>query len=385
MKRPKLSLPILMLVGILLALGLTACSSGGADAPRGRWLSLLAQIPDTERSREEVTMNDHARIRQFFDIERPAIDADEDELFEYLQELALSQPGISFAEIYGLSHGPLPLLELRTELGFTIADVDIDASAGRVPIPYQIVKGRFSEDAVVEALRTDPSFSDILEEASYDGIVYYHWGYEGFDPERITAVRPLGRGHQLTVVDDVVSWTLSVEGIEEMIDARQDAGPSLADSEDYQLLAQALDEMDTYTAFFSSDTTDLAATSWRSRVPEGASLDDLALEFALVPYVAFASGGGWDEDGQFTAVVLAHADEASAEENVTLLRMRIREAAAMYIAGRFIGEPSSLWDTLLTKVQIDRSGKVVMAKLHGDPERSTLWRTLSFESLLIHE
>ena len=83
MKRPNLSLPTLMLVGILLALGLTACSSGGEDKPEGRWLSLLSLIPDTERSRDELIMTDHARIREVFDIDRPAIDADEDELLEY--------------------------------------------------------------------------------------------------------------------------------------------------------------------------------------------------------------------------------------------------------------------------------------------------------------
>lgn len=369
MKSSKPSLSIRMLVGGLLALILAACSSGGNEVPEGRWISLLSLIPDTERSREEVTMSDHARIRDLFDIDRPAINADEDELVEYLQEIALSQPGISFAEIYGLSHSPLPLLELRTELGFTVADVDIDASAGRVPIPYQIVIGRFGEDVVVEALRTDLSFSDILEEASYDGIAYYHWGYEGFDPDRITAVRPLGRGHQLTVVDGMVSWTILLEDMENMIDAGLGNGPSLADSEDYQLLAEALDEMDTYTAFFSFDSSDLAAASWRSHVPEGASLDDLALEVALVPYIAFATGTGRDEDGQFTAIALVHDGEDSAEENVTRLRERIREAGSMFIAGRFVGETPPLWSDVLGDVQIERDGKVVMAKLYGGPER----------------
>ena len=49
----------------------------------------------------------------------------------------------------------------------------------------------------------------------------------------------------------------------------------------------------------------------------------------LCPYEAFATGAGKDENGRYMALVLTHAADASAEENVGLLRRIIEEEGSV--------------------------------------------------------
>ena len=50
----------------------------------------------------------------------------------------------------------------------------------------------------------------------------------------------------------------------------------------------------------------------------------------LHPYDAFASGAGKDENGHYMALALVHAADASAEENVGLLRRIIEEEGSAF-------------------------------------------------------
>ena len=79
----------------------------------------------------------------------------------------------------------------------------------------------------------------------------------------------------------------------------------------------------------------------------------------LRPYEAFATGAGKDENGHYMALVLVHADDASAEENVGLLRRIIEE------------EGSVLYDISWSDyIDVERSeihaeGRALLAKLRG--------------------
>ena len=385
---------IVVVAGLSLLALLLLRTPGGEEAPQGRWLSLLALIPDTERSRREVTMNDYVQVRALFDIAQPAEGYDEDALADYITAFYTATRGTWPARLLVDSNRiPSALMDLHTELGFTIADADFDIFAGgsllatdvepgnQEPI-YQVVRGRMSEQSVQEAMRTDPSFSDLLEEASHGGVDYFHWGYEGVDVTRATSVRPLGQGRQLAIRDDAVFWTKFVEDMEDMIDASRNKQSSLADSEDYQLVANALDALGTFSASLSSDTSLLVAAMWEER---DATIDDLVPELALAPYTLVATGRGLDSTGPFTAVVLAHDDADGAAENVVRLRERIDAAGQMFSDERNVGDPIPRWSEQIDSAEIVQNGRLLTAKLYDTEGNLSNFRFVPFDTLLIHE
>ena len=78
-------------------------------------------------------------------------------------------------------------------------------------------------------------------------------------------------------------------------------------------------------------------------------------------YLAAATGLGRDARGDFTAIVLVHAGADAAEENIGLLRARIRDASSLYS-----GDSYSL---LFEEVEIRSEGRVLLAKLYGEDTR----------------
>ena len=99
----------------------------------------------------------------------------------------------------------------------------------------------------------------------------------------------------------------------------------------------------------------------------------------LRPYEAFATGAGKDENGHYMALVLVHADDASAEENVGLLRRIIEE------------EGSVLYDISWSDyIDVERSeihaeGRVLLAKLRGGFASKWLSWVLQRDSLILYE
>ena len=78
----------------------------------------------------------------------------------------------------------------------------------------------------------------------------------------------------------------------------------------------------------------------------------------LRPYEAYATGAGKNENGGYMALVLVHADDASAEENAGLLRRRIEEGSSAY------GVPWS--DSIdVDTLEIKAEGRLLLAKLKG--------------------
>ncbi len=377
------------LVAVVAGLSLLALlllrTDGGEEAPQGRWLSLLAQIPDTEESRLAVTMNDYAQVRDLFGVARPALDAGEQELIDYYVELFTESRGSWPSDLLGNLRMPDAFTELRTEFGFTIADVDIDAIAGDEMVDpnslaFQIVRGRISEARVLGALRTDPTFSDILEKNSYNGADYYHWGREGVDVTRITAVRPLGEAGHLVISEDTVYWTKRTAQIEAMIDARRGDEPSLADSKNYRLLAGALDALDTYSAYFSSETAVLTVSAWE----EWATPEQIASESVLMPFIAYATGTGRDAGGDYFGIVLVHEGPDVAAENANRLQRRLDGSAQTAIFDLTRQDPPS-WRDVTGDIRIDVQDRLVVAKIYIVSEEMPSFRWLFRGSLLIHE
>ncbi len=375
-----------------MVLGATITREEDEEELPSRWLELLALVPDTSDSRSCTVMNDYARFRAAFDIPLPGPNAGEDSLFQYYRQLLFDEEGkargIAPADIMGFTRFPPPVTETRTELGFSIADVDQDIWAGELGLavePLQVLRGRFDQEAIDQAVHTDPLFSDLLERASYGGVDYYAWGadFEVYS-DRASPVRPLGRGHRAALRGDYLYWSLTTEGLEAMLGASVGERGSLADLDDFRLLARGLDLTNTYAALLSDDTDSYSVPEVARRLAGAdASADDVEAaqqelegEPQLLPYQAFATGAGIDADGPYVVVILLNADGETALQNVQRLRYRINEGTS-----QIWGQP---FRELIDDMDISSSGRLVLATLHT--EQSRLWFSLhaAKDTLLLH-
>ena len=132
--------------------------------------------------------------------------------------------------------------EWKNTLGFVREDVESSVKNGsRTSFnSYQAVYIDVDRQTVEDAVKSGP-LNDILQIIDYQGTNIYAWGEDNkINLSRSSNVRPLGIGGRLAYVDGFVFWTSCTDCIEKMIDSYYDRVDSLADSEDYQTLAQKL-------------------------------------------------------------------------------------------------------------------------------------------------
>jgi hypothetical protein len=280
--------------------------------------------------------------------------------------------------------------EWKQTLGFTLEDVDQSICAGIPPTSYyEAVRGPFSREDVENAVKTGP-LNDMLEILSYQGHEFYSWGEDNaINLSLRSNVRPVGRGHRLAHIDDFIFWTSWTDGIRGMIDSREGNIESLADVEDYRLLAEALEELDVCYAFFSSESQSHSSiTEWREQTPQGFSseqhqrfLESLEDPVHLEPYQAFATGAGLDQRGFYMAIVLVNPSEAVARSNATLLEQRVNRSRSVWRGFR--------WSDLVESIEIRSKGELTLAKLYG--AMVEYWDSFDmhseepYEPLLLHD
>jgi hypothetical protein len=315
----------------------------------GAWTALLATIPDTPSTRAFVTISDHDAAQR-----ARALDPD-----------AVIVVG---SERSG-ARNPADAPAWRAGLGFDVNDVDLDIEAGEPPQRFDALAGRFDADTIAAAVRSDPEWSPELETDEHLGIPYYRWGEDHQqDLSRRDAVRPLGRGGRLAVVDDTVLWTHWTEGIELMIATVQGEQPSLAEVEPVARIARALEEHGGFSAHLAADVSrfDIGHTAIadlaRGDLPDDV-LERLEGAPALVPYAVLGAGVGVDEDGWYQIIALAHTDEEQAEANAAQLDVVLAEGLS--VAN---GRP---WVEIVEAWTITTEGTVTVAVLRTDARN--LW------------
>ncbi len=374
---------------LLLAMTLLLLPGCGADtettpSESNRWLELLSVIPEKEDTLKAAYM----QTAEYVDLLREQWESSEDTPEGILEYVDLA------------AHRRLPLFgtaytdeEWKETVGFTVKDVIDSIVAGVPPLRfYQAVRGRFSEADVEDAARTGP-LNEHLETLTYGGNEYYSWGADfSIQFDWRSGVRNLGRGHRLAYVGDFAFWILWTEGLEEMIDSHNGKVKSLADNEDYIFLAGVLEDMDTVTAFFSSDS--LSISQFKERFQkrfeelrdEGhqQQVEEFENEPLLKPYLSVASGAGKDEQGTYLVIVLVNTDESTARANAELLERRLNESLVTpYMEG------VKKWTDgdRIESMEISSQGRLTVAKLYGavytswdkfDPARIYL-------PLLLHE
>ena len=165
-----------------------------------------------------------------------------------------------------------------------------------------------------------------------------------------------------------------------MIAARQGQIPSLADVEDFRLLARGMSALDAVELMLTDDTPGFDS------VLEGVSNEtdreqtrqrSLGSTPMLRPYQALASGLGFGAEGRYMALVLVHDNEAEAERNAELLRERLAVAHSFDT-----GRP---WAEQIERVEILVQGRVLLAKLHGEAIALNWNEFRFFDPLLLHE
>ena len=323
---------------------------------------LLGTIPDTLELRREVYINDYALVRQMFDIPLPGPGDDEDALAEFYERppptgFEGEADGPPVREFGAISFfGPFNqyrniAAENLQHLAFDVRSMDQSIVAFALPATLDVVRGRFDPQATGKALESCSECEPPSRE-EYGGVSYYSWGEDyAFNPQlrfAPPAFDEIGRGGRIAVLDEYVFRTLGTSDMKALIDAGPNEGASLANVEEFRLLAGGMTRLGAYTMLLSDDVEVWDADSYAA---EGGPW--------LRPYDAFATGAGKDEHGHYMALVLVHADDASAEENVGLLRRIIEE------------EGSLLYDTSWSDyIDVERSvihaeGRVLLAKLRG--------------------
>jgi len=348
-----------------------------------RWLELLSVLPENEITLKAAFLQDNAYLEEKRQ-QYPQISA------EYA--IIRNHPLLS-----GSSPGAYSDEEWKETLGFVSADVDQRIYAGALPLDYyEAVRGRFSRDDVDNAARTGPG-NEMLEVVSFQGHEFYSWGGDNdINMSMRSNVRQLGRGFRLALVDDFIFWVRWTDGMKEMIDSYEDNVKSLADNEDYKLLAGALEELDTVTALFSAESQSRSYVSeiYQQIIEDPDNnerrqvlVEEIKRELRLKPYQAFATGAGIDKDGYYLAIALLNPSEEVARENATLLEQRINQSK---IAMAWHSQSGDKWSDLIESMEIESKGRLTLARLYGAVVEcwvnfNVMGMMGPYEPLLIHE
>lgn len=341
---------LLIIATLILPAG---CGGETAELKAKRYLELLNLIPANENTLKRAYVQDGAYLAEKIE-QYPQV----------MYAITHSHHLSGFGQYYDEE-------EWKQTLGFTLGDVDKNILAGTGPshFNYEAVHVIVDRDTVINAVTTGP-LNDILEIADYHGVEYYRWGEDHqIDLRRMSMVRPLGIGFRLAYIDGFIFWVAWTDGIKEMIDAYSDRTDSLADIEDYQLLAQGLAELDVCNAFFStqSQSKNDVVEWWQNLTSDDPGyfseqnqrfMEAVGSPFLLEPYQAFATGAGVDERGYYMAIVLLNPDEATAQSNAALLEKRIEETQSTW--------RGYSWLEKIEGMDIKSRGQLTLAKLYGE-------------------
>lgn len=365
-----------MLLGTLL----TAC--GGGDSP-SVFEELLAKIPDTPETREWVLINDYALVREEFGIPLPDQTADRDRMVEYIIEL-VAETGLARGPfISGMGEIPSIHLDMAQYRAFDARNVDQTVEAGLRPGRLEVVQGRFDPDATGRALGTCDG-CEPPQTVNYGGATYYSWGGD-FKGNLSTRFAPpvfdrLGRGGRILVQDDYVYRALSHGGMEELIEVSLGDDDSLAELEDFKLLAEALSHLGAYTALLSDQTQraeDFLPDAFSGEIRQQ-RISEIEKGGLLLRYSAFAIGAGADEDGRYGVLILIHDNADEARENARILENRINEGNSI-----ITGEP---WTEMIGRLDVNIDGRVLSATFSGEQARK-IWLAwiVHGDTLIAHE
>ncbi len=347
----------------------------GEAAPEGVFMGLLRFIPDTPAARTEVQLNDYAAAARALGLDRPGPEADYVAVMDYARGLRvkgrmLPSPYISGGDDYA----PVTLKTLRARAGYDLRDITASIVAGQPPGWYSAILLDVPTEEVRDRLQRVQDWPPPGAQ-EYRGVPILTWG-DSFEVNLDRRLNPpaydeLGRGANLGFAEGAIFSTLWTDGVRGMISASQGEGPSLADAEEYVLLAGGLEKLGVYSAWLSDRTQSVDSLG-----------DERHCQVLLRPYVAFATGIGRDEGGFFMGWVRVHPTAEAAGENLPRLRERLATCWSVYAQRPW----REYFD--LERLSLEREGRTLLAKAYFKSDRThPVWIewVLYRDPLLAHE
>ena len=358
---------------------------------------LLGIIPDTEETRSFVLINDYALAREQFDISLPGPEVGVRAVVAYVYYVygrgAVEYPRLGLASFIS-GYGPYAKITnpmFRQHFAFDARNVGQSVLAGEPPREFEVVRGSFAPKVTEETLKACAGCQAPLR-GEHRSVSFYSWGGDLEGSQEMAFALPAfdqdGRGGRIVVQDEYVFRTTVTSDLEALIDASLGQRRSLADVEEFRLLAKGASELSAYSVLFSDQTQGaietVQALAIGSLTEEDWNTINRAFEQSLLlrPYQAFATGVGRESieqplSEQYMVLVLVHADGASAEENTGLLRQRILETTSL-----LTGQPRT---ELVSRMEIRAEGRVLLAKLYGGIVAQWFDWVRYRDPLLVHE
>ncbi len=287
-----------------------ASASDGRDPEPGTLTSMLARIPlaaaeaaaEADTGMLQVSIVDVNAASVLAGLDRPS-PSDVEASLEWLSTLTLGQTAGSGGSGFAITLPQFPdpsraafVDEVRTEIGFSIIDIDRSIALTALPVEFAVVEG--SEIALA------PTLSET------DGILSAGTGEDyRIDVEARTAARPLGRPLRLATLDGLVAASRSTP----LVEAWLAGGPTLADDPELSSVTAALDTAGTVDGHVFVDSF---APFVGGEVPSMG----LPARFGAVGIGTTAIDGR-----PASAMVYVFADEASAEASLGPLERAWRE------------------------------------------------------------
>lgn len=369
-----------------------------SESRRGAFIRALEFLPDNPEIRAGVLVNDYQSARELFGIDSPPLDPTDNQILEYVNRLiGPGTTGLSTnSTIDGFGRRRDDVAGWRSALGFTAADVNLSVVAGSDPKIYEILTGKFVWPLIYLAIMNDQVWSPELEETSHNGFEFFSWG-EDYRPNlRMSddAVRTLGRGHRLLVIDEILFWTLGSPEMRSLIDASSGKESALALNDDFRVLANTMDAESAYAGLLTNETPSLAAGAGLAE--GGYGLSDMAYDQALRTlgpiavgrYDAYGIGASFDGQDNILTIALLYSDEASALNNLNAVEKMV--AYQLDVGESLLGRVS--WSEVLgvpklpteSHVNIRLDGRVVVVNIKTS--RATTWATMTteYDHLIFH-
>ena len=301
-----------IIFSLMIGLLLVACGSGHRSSEKSVYEELLGFIPDTPENRSTVWITDHAKFSALVGAPVPGPDTSERDLQKFLAGLtALPSWGIVPPII-----GYRPNIKSSQYLALDLRNADQSIIALNPSGEISVIRGRFEPEATDKALRLC-SRCPPRHRGEHNGIPFYSWDDKETSAKGAEAPPPFAhyvRGRHISIQDNYIFDTQSVDAMEGLIDASLGERNSLADVEGFQLLARAMTQLDTYAIVLNGGPTAsyeeaLEGTLENCQKDIGRGLfsgsvgdcrEKLSERLGLVPmlrsYQAFAMGVGANED-----------------------------------------------------------------------------------------
>ncbi len=363
--------------GIVAAAAMAASSNG--------FVKLLELIPDTPETRGEVYLNDYYGAARAIGLVPPSPYAGE--ATDYMLQLnryGALRPG-PYISGYVDWQPWIFNSRLYEAAGYDLRHVTSSILAGEPPSLYGAVVLDDSVDVNVIYARVQVNENwPLPAEITHHGVPILSWG-EDYVMDFAKHMQPpvyddLGRGARLGFMEHTLLCTVWTDGVLSMIDAARGTWASLADVEEFRLMAEGLQILGAFGAYLTDDTVrqTVGALIAAAEVDEE-TIERLESEAMLHPYCAFGVGIGRDESGPFMGLVLVHESESLAQENVDRLRQRFLKGT-----NSVNGDPwSKIFDP--GELEVVADGRTLRARVPVDPPSVWLrWVRLG-DPLLLHE